>query len=233
MNKKKWTSLLMILALLLTLLPAPELSATAEGDTSSSSGMEIKKTATLNDNGTYTITLEAYATGSKVTTTVKKDIPTDIILVLDQSGSMDYAFKTVKEDTFVSYGFQKNSENYMLRHNNTAYNAKKNLYYKLDDGGYAQVSVTRPSYKVINDYVEYANASNYDCNHSSDTLYAKTDEGYKTVVTRTSDDWWGNPPYTIYKLQEVTVYTYEYSYNKDGITTIIGTQSEGDDTVLA
>ena len=27
MNKKKWTSLLMILALLLTLLPAPELSA--------------------------------------------------------------------------------------------------------------------------------------------------------------------------------------------------------------
>lgn len=258
MNKKKWTSLLMILALLLTLLPAPELSAMAEGDTSSDkdNGMKISKTATPNDDGIYTITLEAYATGSQVTTTVQKDIPTDIILVLDQSGSMDFDFETVKEDTFVSYGFQKNSENYELRHNNTAYNAKKNLYYKLDDGGYAQVSVTRPSYKVINDYVEYANASNYDCNHSSDTLYAKTDEGYKTVevsvnqnnypytytytytlndetvVTRTSSYISGNPPYTIYKFQEVTVYTYEYSYTKDGITTIIGTQSEGDDTVF-
>lgn len=52
------------------------------------SGMKVSKTATDNGDGTYTITLEAYATGAQVITEIKEDVPTDIILVLDQSGSM-------------------------------------------------------------------------------------------------------------------------------------------------
>lgn len=59
-----------------------------DSTTGSDKGMVINKTATANSNGTYTIQLEAYATGSKVITEVKEDIPTDIVLVLDQSGSM-------------------------------------------------------------------------------------------------------------------------------------------------
>lgn len=59
-----------------------------DSTTGSDNGMVINKTATANSNGTYTIQLEAYATGSKVITEVKEDIPTDIVLVLDQSGSM-------------------------------------------------------------------------------------------------------------------------------------------------
>lgn len=56
--------------------------------TNTDNGMVINKTAVANDDGTYTITLEAYATGEKVITEVSEDIPTDIVLVLDQSGSM-------------------------------------------------------------------------------------------------------------------------------------------------
>ena len=55
---------------------------------SDSEGMHRSKTATVNDDGTYTIRLEAYATGESVITTVEEEVPTDIVLVLDQSGSM-------------------------------------------------------------------------------------------------------------------------------------------------
>lgn len=50
-------------------------------------GLVINKNATANDDGTYDIKLEAYTTGSVSTTESTK--PTDIVLVLDQSGSMD------------------------------------------------------------------------------------------------------------------------------------------------
>lgn len=50
-------------------------------------GLVINKTAKANDDGTYNIKLEAYTTGSVSTTESTK--PTDIVLVLDQSGSMD------------------------------------------------------------------------------------------------------------------------------------------------
>ncbi len=49
-------------------------------------GLELSKTVSANDDGYYTIRMEAYTTG-KVTTTTKT-VPVDIVLVLDQSGSM-------------------------------------------------------------------------------------------------------------------------------------------------
>lgn len=55
-------------------------------------GLVINKTATANDDGTYNIKLEAYTTGSVSTTESTK--PTDIVLVLDQSGSMDETMKS-------------------------------------------------------------------------------------------------------------------------------------------
>lgn len=57
-------------------------------------GLVINKTATANDDGTYNIKLEAYTTGSMSTTESTK--PTDIALVLDQSGSMDDDMTTYK-----------------------------------------------------------------------------------------------------------------------------------------
>lgn len=48
-------------------------------------GMEISKSAKANGDGTYTISLEAFATGDKVIVETTQTAPTDIVLVLDQS----------------------------------------------------------------------------------------------------------------------------------------------------
>ena len=53
-------------------------------------GLKLEKTVTPNANGGYTVHLEAYTTGTVTTTTTTK--PCDIVLVLDQSGSMAYNF---------------------------------------------------------------------------------------------------------------------------------------------
>ena len=51
-------------------------------------GLETNKTVEDNGDETYTITLESFATGNVTVSTGTKDKPTDIVLVLDQSGSM-------------------------------------------------------------------------------------------------------------------------------------------------
>ena len=61
------------------------------GSTEGTVGMEMSKTLQLNADGkTGILTLEAYATGQSQV--VQKDVPLDIVLVLDQSGSMAYTF---------------------------------------------------------------------------------------------------------------------------------------------
>ncbi|MCI9414045.1 MAG: VWA domain-containing protein [Clostridiales bacterium] len=49
-------------------------------------GIETSKTVTKNEDGTYTLRLESYVTGSTMTSVTQK--PTDTVLVLDTSGSM-------------------------------------------------------------------------------------------------------------------------------------------------
>ena len=64
------------------------LRAPSTGD---NNGLELSKTAILNKDGrSYTIRMEAYTTGTVTTTTTA--VPVDIVLVLDQSGSMAYSF---------------------------------------------------------------------------------------------------------------------------------------------
>lgn len=52
------------------------------------SNLKLDKSATLTDNGTYTITLETYTMDNPVTTMILQNTPLDIVLVLDQSGSI-------------------------------------------------------------------------------------------------------------------------------------------------
>ena len=70
----------------LTMLPS---TASAVESDPSLDNLVMNKTVQLEDNGTYTINLEAYAKGQVSTETVKRVIPADIVLVLDQSGSME------------------------------------------------------------------------------------------------------------------------------------------------
>ena len=71
-------------------------SATPFSDTDEN-GLDLSKTVTANEDGTYTITLEAFTTGT--VTTEQKDVPLDIVLVLDQSGSMNDNFGDTNRQT--------------------------------------------------------------------------------------------------------------------------------------
>lgn len=47
------------------------------------------KSAKSNGDGTYQITLESYAKGESIKSTIEKVVPTDIVMVIDESGSMN------------------------------------------------------------------------------------------------------------------------------------------------
>lgn len=172
------------------------------GSSSADNGVVTSKTATANKDGTYTITLEAYATGSKVITEIQKDVPTDIVLVLDQSGSMDDPMGTVTYKPYTG-GYSTNAANYDRRHNG----GSANLWHKLSDDSYVPVNVEKTqAYTALN-----ADLKNYTTNrrgqltsdcyyYYKDALYEKVGDEYKKVtVTRTSG---GGGRYT---------YTYTFS----------------------
>lgn len=89
MTKKRFFASVLALFLLLSCaaLPTP---AYAEGEEAPSNGLELSKTVKANADGSYTITMESYTTGKVISST--KTVPVDIVLVLDQSGSMAYDF---------------------------------------------------------------------------------------------------------------------------------------------
>lgn len=125
-NKKLASRLLaalMALACVLTLLPGAAMAA-GEDD---GGKMVVDKTATLEDDGTYTIELSAYATGQTTTEIIKTGKPLDIVLVLDQSGSM--------ADSIKSYRYTaRPTDSYSYQ------DCRGNEYYYLDtDGNYYRV----------------------------------------------------------------------------------------------
>lgn len=78
-------------------------------------GVVLNKTAKANDNGSFDITLEAYATGEQ--TTVSHYDPADIVLVLDTSGSMyagmqDSDFEAVYDTSSNSFSVTASSDYY-------------------------------------------------------------------------------------------------------------------------
>lgn len=234
---------------------APMLTANANAVTTraADNGVVTSKTATKNDNGTYTITLEAYATGSKVISEIQKDVPTDIVLVLDQSGSMTDDMGTVKYEKY-SEKNSTNTKNYDRRHNS----GSANLWYPLSDGTYVPVNVEKS--KVYNELStslknytsNWIGTTTSDCYwYYRDALYEKVGDVYKQV---TLNDSWSLSGYTytytfsdgekisskgndsvpelkshapLYALAadgDSTVYTYTYT-DADGVTQTIGTST--------
>ena len=82
-KRKKFLVVLMSLAMALTAIPA---TAYADQGISGDSGFVLDKKAEQSTDGSVTIQMDAYVTGKTVTTT--EVVNADIVLVLDQSGSM-------------------------------------------------------------------------------------------------------------------------------------------------
>ena len=86
MNMRKILAAMLVVVMVLAMVPV---TAQAADDTVYESGkLYLDKTAILENDGTYTIRLEAFATGSPVTTTTITGTPLDVVLVIDQSGSI-------------------------------------------------------------------------------------------------------------------------------------------------
>lgn len=117
--------------MLLGAAPTPALAANDGvmplGDTGESSGIVLNKTAELQEDGTYTINLEAYATGKKVTS-ISTD-PVDVVLLLDLSGSMEQNFEYVSGQDW-QFTTQKVTD------------TPTNVYHKCPDGTYSTVTWT-------------------------------------------------------------------------------------------
>lgn len=235
MKKKKILSLILCLSLFFTLF-VPASTAYAD-DTPADSGMRYNKTAKANDDGSYTITLEAFATGSQQTTTQTKDVPTDIILVLDQSGSMDdpmggYVYNAYTEGWFSPRNYH-NGEYYPLRHNG----GSGNLWHKLSNDEYVAVSVEQ---KMV--YTAISGWSNRKYYDNQNSLYCLVSGEYKSVTVKreghlfSADEYWYTvdgqqilyttgddsiPNFGQYAPLYQSVKKYIYSYTLNGATTVI------------
>ncbi|KMW25672.1 hypothetical protein HMPREF0977_01535 [Clostridium sp. 1_1_41A1FAA] len=91
---KKSVAFVAAAAMALTMVVAPVgaeagASYAAEG---TEDNLHLNKGIELQSNGNYKITLEAYSTGQDTITTTEEAVPLDIVLVLDQSGSMSKRF---------------------------------------------------------------------------------------------------------------------------------------------
>ena len=179
-----------ILALMLVLSMAPSVFA-AEGDESGESVTQSKyrvenpeanddgslymnKQFSVNNDGTGVITLESYVRGDIVTSSK----PTDIVLVLDQSGSMDNTIEKVA--TYKEYTGKKNRE----------YEQNKDKLYVKNGDEYVKLSVEKEwiSEWIFDGYYKYTytaeNKTVTSKNHNTvpdlstfGTVYVKQDAG--------------------------------------------------------
>lgn len=235
MKKTKILSLLLCLSLFCALIVP---GTRAYADNAPDSGMKISKTATANNDGSYTITLEAFATGSKVITEQKTDIPTDIVLVIDQSGSMKdpiggYTYTAYRKGSGWNSRNYHNEEYYPLRHNGDS----ENLWHKLNNNEYIAVSVEQ---KMV--YTAISGWSNRKYYDNQNSLYCLVSGEYKSVTVKreghlfSADEYWYTvdgqqilyttgddsiPNFGQYAPLYQSVKKYIYSYTLNGATTVI------------
>lgn len=235
MKKTKILSLLLCLSLFCALIVP---GTRAYADNAPDSGMKISKTATANNDGSYTITLEAFATGSKVITEQKTDIPTDIVLVIDQSGSMKdpiggYTYTAYRKGSGWDSRNYHNEEYYPLRHNG----GSENLWHKLNNNEYIAVSVEQ---KMV--YTAISGWSNRKYYDNQNSLYCLVSGEYKSVTVKreghlfSADEYWYTvdgqqilyttgddsiPNFGQYAPLYQSVKKYIYSYTLNGATTVI------------
>lgn len=203
MKKTKLLSLLLCLSLVCTLFVSGT-TAYAEGG-QPGDGMVVNKTAkVIDDKGTTRITLEAFATGSKIITTETKDVPTDIILVIDQSGSMTENIGTVSYKAYTG-NYTRNKNNYANRHNG----GDGNLWHKLNDDSYVSVSVELQQTITYNKITKGRNddGSNGYTNYwdNQNNLYTYVNGEIKKVIYTRERKWFWENWNNKYALEDGTI----------------------------
>lgn len=172
-------------AMAVTMFPA--MASANEGTSTQAddnSPVQLSKTATLQSDGTYTIDLEAYVTGEIVTQIERKNKPTDIILVMDQSGSMSWDMSGLPNDSYTEAGALTNAEAY-----------EGSYYYRVGNK-YFPVTVKYASTSNVEKYVDDA-GNEYD-----ESQVATTWTNYYGDVIE------ANGPYLISSL--IPVYRYKW-----------------------
>lgn len=127
-------ALLLCLVMTVSLLPVMGANAAESGGNSigsdaaasSADGLVLDKYLTQDTDGTYKLTLEAYATGN-VTTTGDSSKPLDIVLVLDQSGSMAW---TIGESITLSEIDKSKEDGYYVIAHTSGFHLSKTKYTK-------------------------------------------------------------------------------------------------------
>ncbi len=207
--------------------------AAAEGE-EADNGLKLDKSVSGNEEEGYTLTLEAFATGAKTITSTQVSVPTDIVLVLDQSGSMDNSFTST---TYVETSGTPAE----------LYSNRNNLYVQLDDNSYASVTVSMASVLGDSSYEAYANQYNYTYYENRGNIYHKcSDTAYgKVTVTRsgewydrtytytcenkcvlgTSDGAYERPTFSSGFYHLVTNYVYQYTFSYTNEENTVVTQS--------
>ncbi len=142
------------------------------GEPDPAEALKLSKTASANTDDSYTLSLEAYTTGT--VTNTETNVPTDIILVLDESGSMDYSFGGTYDPVWggeyelsghTYYGFN-NDSSYFVLVNGSYYEAYRRP--QPDSNGFYYYR-----YRPGNDWIH---------------VYPKLDQN-PTGVSRQNDDW--------------------------------------------
>ncbi len=191
---KRIIALLLALILTVGLLPTVALAADEVTATKmepvvvedSGDNTTFRKTISENDDGSYKVTLEAWATGKTIVEETK--IPLDIVLVLDKSGSMKETFSTKSETIY------RKIESSDFRYNEYYWNWSADnigLWYKVGEK-YYKVNVDR-SYDARKVHFVYT-YTYQDSNGQMQTIGTSTrryrDPGYdfyrKEVVNSTT-----------------------------------------------
>lgn len=181
MKAKKFSSRLLAM-LLMAMMVISVLPVSAANETASSrsveGGLVLDKTATLADDGTYTINLEAYATGENVV--VKSTVPADVVLVLDVSGSMEDDYTYVVGENWVP------SDEIIKNH-------PTNVYHKCADGTYSTVTWSQSGGLGDNTATH-----RYVCDH------CKATRKWSAPFYKRISDADPNDPWNLYELEKVT-----------------------------
>ena len=182
MNSKKHTlsrkviAALLTVAMLVTMFPAamfagePGSGETTSVSTAKDSPIQIKKSIEKDSEGNLQLVIDAWATGEKTIT--EKVKPVDIVLVLDQSGSMaegtgevNYQYTALEENEW-SYNDVVNKKYYY-------YDESSGKYYRVianKDGGYFEQKTYWLSYGDENSVTQLGEKSS----NRRDTIFTGT-----------------------------------------------------------